>query len=657
MTPLTALLFTALFSAPVHAKSWDWFGILAALSGHEDSTELETSSDVLEFLAQDPQGDADRAAIAEFLEDLTAQELHELMEDVREADLLEAFLELVLQTSDGEEVEDGVRLAAERLMESGDNDHLAIVMASTPMDTSETSGTEYGEGHGFIADEEGGSVLFNTQELRRPQDLSQALADALSLADLCRRSQQMGEQCNLAEAPPEPAAIPSSIPQESKPLETTTLTLDVFDDDFDEVIEVEAKSAKREENDSNSYNDHFTWTGGRGGVDFEAPYTLTAEEVFRYESSQSWGGNPKGADVGGAEVTDGKKGTAKKPVLAYDNFSASIAGDFRRVGDSVVMIGDDNTHLRFIGYEAKSFIGGEINKTGVKAAASGSLNAYLARARSYESISLIEGESYGFALKEYAEANIGANAGLGSSLTVGLSGVELSGEAKAFAGADASSWVGGGVSLCNIKVDLRGKGNVSAGIGAKAMGTVTADWSEGKFGVGGEIAATLGLGGGTGANVWIDAQSLVKTPGVVVDCFGNKIEELGELTHMMDVAHATRDTTLWMADQYQEVNATTAMAHSEASIALGGEILTVADTTIDFTMDTVHSTRDTSLAALDWTAGKVDQHVVGDVGDALQIGFGYAENLVVDQIGSAFVSSFSSLKGLFGGCPLKGACN
>ena len=124
----------------------------------------------------------------------------------------------------------------------------------------------------------------------------------------------------------------------------------------------------------------------------------------------------------------------------------------------------------------------------------------------------------------------------------------------------------------------------------------------------------------------------------------------------MDVAHATRDTTLWMADHYQEVNATTSMAHAEASIALGGEILDVADTTIDFTMDTAHSTRDISLAALDWTAGKVDQHVVGDVGDALQIGFGHAENLVVDQVGAAFVDGLNKVKGLFGGCSLFGGC-
>ena len=363
-------------------------------------------------------------------------------------------------------------------------------------------------------------------------------------------------------------------------------------------------------------------------------------------------------------MTDGKNGTAKKPVMDFDTFSVSIAGDFRRVGDSVVMIGNDNTHLRFLGYEAKTFIGAEINKTGGKASTSASLNTYLARARSYESIDLIKGETFGLALKEYTEANIGANAGLGSSLKVGLSGVELSGEAKAFAGADAGGWLGGGVSLCKIKVDLRGKGYVSAGIGGKVTGTVTADWSEGKFGVGGGIAATLGLGGGTGANVWIDAQPLVKTPGVVIACFGDKLEELGEMTHMMGVAHTTRDTTLWMADQYQETNATTSMAYSEASIALGEGLVTVAQNTAHFVAEDIAmpyadanqnlalgyvemagSVTDATSTAFDWSTDRAS-----DVGGALKIGLGHAENLVVDQVGGAFVDGFNAVKGLFGGC-------
>jgi hypothetical protein len=376
---------------------------------------------------------------------------------------------------------------------------------------------------------------------------------------------------------------PVWLPATENAPEIRTVTVDVFDDDFDEVIEAETKPTKNQEEGSNAYNDHFTWLGGRGGVDFATPYTMTADEVFSSSATYNWGANPNEADVGGAEVTDGKNGTAKKPLLAYDNFSASIAGDFRRAGDSVVKIGNDNTHLRFLGYEAKSFVGAEVNKAGVKGSASVSLNTYLARARTYESIDLFKGDTFGFALKEYGEANIGANAGLGSTLTLGRSGIELGGEAKVFAGADAGGWLGGGVSLCDVKVDLRGKGNVSAGVGGTLKGSAKADWSGGKFELGGGIAATLGLGGGTGANVWIDAQALVKTPGVVVDCFGDKIEELGELTHMMGVAHGTRD--------------------------------------------------------------------------ALQSGYGVAENLVVDQIGSAFVGGFNSVKGLFGGCSLFGGCN
>jgi hypothetical protein len=70
------------------------------------------------------------------------------------------------------------------------------------------------------------------------------------------------------------------------------------------------------------------------------------------------------------------------------------------------------------------------------------------------------------------------------------------------------------------------KGEVSAGAGAKATGTIQVDWAKGTAKISGELAATLGLGAGAGAEITIDISALISDPGAVADCLLDGLEEL-----------------------------------------------------------------------------------------------------------------------------------
>lgn len=101
------------------------------------------------------------------------------------------------------------------------------------------------------------------------------------------------------------------------------------------------------------------------------------------------------------------------------------------------------------------------------------------------------------------EASVGAEAE--ASLTVGPDGVQI--EGGAFAGASA-----GGVAEVEVAgVTVGANGELRAGIGAE--GSVEVSFDDGRFVIGGEVAAVLGVGGEWGWEITVDVGELNESIG------------------------------------------------------------------------------------------------------------------------------------------------
>jgi hypothetical protein len=173
---------------------------------------------------------------------------------------------------------------------------------------------------------------------------------------------------------------------------------------------------------------------------------------------------------------------------------------------------------------------------------------------------------------------VGVEGELHGTATAGKEGVTLEAKAEVFAGAKANGQIPLTLSLCKMKATGRLKGEVSAGAGAKAVGTIKIDWAKGTATVSGELAATLGLGAGLGADVVIDLSALVKDPGAVADCLLDGVKELassavelgGDLVDAAGQALSTAGEAI--ADAADTVGSAIADGVGRAADAVGGAV-------------------------------------------------------------------------------------
>lgn len=144
--------------------------------------------------------------------------------------------------------------------------------------------------------------------------------------------------------------------------------------------------------------------------------------------------------------------------------------------------------------------------------ATGTAGAYLVKAEAEGSLKAGPAEVGGSA-KGFVGAEVNGN------LTVGGNGLDA--KIDAFAGARVEGEVHGDVG--GIGAGLKGEAWV--GVGAEA--NVTAGFNEdGKFKIGGELGAGVGVGGKVGFEITVDPAEVVKTAGDVANAAGDAIDAM-----------------------------------------------------------------------------------------------------------------------------------
>ena len=161
----------------------------------------------------------------------------------------------------------------------------------------------------------------------------------------------------------------------------------------------------------------------------------------------------------------------------------------------------------------------ELTPDGVKLGAEASVGAKAKGEASAE---------YGIAeVKAEGEASLGVNGE--ASLTAGPTGVDA--KVEAFAGGKVEGEVGADVGGVGVGV----KGEAWAGAGIEAGATIGMG-DDGKFHLGGEVGAALGVGGKIGGEITIDPAEVAETVGDAADAVGDFANETGE--RIGDVASA-----------------------------------------------------------------------------------------------------------------------
>ncbi|MGD9753149.1 MAG: hypothetical protein AB7W59_19315 [Acidimicrobiia bacterium] len=129
-----------------------------------------------------------------------------------------------------------------------------------------------------------------------------------------------------------------------------------------------------------------------------------------------------------------------------------------------------------------------------------------------------------FEASALAEASAAADA----KFELSLNGIAVGASAEALAGVSAAASAGGSISLYGATIiSAKGTIEVSAGVGFKAGGTF--EFKNGVLTISGELAATLGLGGGFGLEVTVDFKALAQAIELaVVDAFTDKQAQLAE---------------------------------------------------------------------------------------------------------------------------------
>lgn len=238
-------------------------------------------------------------------------------------------------------------------------------------------------------------------------------------------------------------------------------------------------------------------------------------------SKDFWKSDPTWEKKGVSEWEKGKgwaKLEAEKPKTTPE---IHVFGDKVDGAAEVWGIGDDKNNLKVLGTEGLA--GYTVGyKDGVKVSATAMGKAYLIRGKLEGTAQLLGDAETGLSITGKVDARVGVEGVVGGSVVVNKEKIALGGSAQAFAGAKAFGQVPLTATLCKLAATGRIKGEVSAGIGGTASGTVEVDWSSLKVKVSGSLAATLGLGAGVGGDVYVDLSELVDDPSAVLDCLKDK---------------------------------------------------------------------------------------------------------------------------------------
>lgn len=179
-------------------------------------------------------------------------------------------------------------------------------------------------------------------------------------------------------------------------------------------------------------------------------------------------------------------------------WDGSVSGETELAGATLA----GEAGLKTLGAEGKA--GLSVTGDGLTAEAKG--GAYLAKATAAGTA------QYGI-VGAGAKGQAYAGAEAGAHASVGTQGLKVG--AEAFAGAKAEGSVHADVAGVGAGV----KGEAWAGVGASADATVGMD--DGKFTIGGELGAGLGVGGKVGFEVTVDAGEVVDTVGDAADAVGD----------------------------------------------------------------------------------------------------------------------------------------
>ncbi len=163
-------------------------------------------------------------------------------------------------------------------------------------------------------------------------------------------------------------------------------------------------------------------------------------------------------------------------------------------------------------------------ENGIKASASGRVKGTLAEGtasgQANTSLGPINAGAQG-----QATGSVGGEAHAGGQASVSTSGVTLEGGAGASAAAKISGEGSCTVSCFGVSLTGTAEGDLRAGASAEAHGIISLNG--GKIIFGGKIAGALGVGGGVGGSIKIDASKLIDN---VKDWFKSKVEPKPEPT-------------------------------------------------------------------------------------------------------------------------------
>jgi len=253
-------------------------------------------------------------------------------------------------------------------------------------------------------------------------------------------------------------------------------------------------------------------------------------------SKDFWKSDPTWEKKGASEWQKGKGWNSVEPEPSKTVPELHVYGDSVQGDAEVWGIGDDKNNLKVLGVDGLA--GYTVGyKDGLKVSGTAMGKAYLIRGKLEGTAQLLGDEETGLSITGKVDARVGVEGVAGADIVVNKEKVAVGGSLQGFAGAKAFGQVPLTATLCKLAATGRVKGEVSAGIGGTASGTIEVDWSSLKVKVSGSLAATLGLGAGVGGDVFVDLSELVDDPSAVLNCLKDKaiavaeaaIEKGGEL--------------------------------------------------------------------------------------------------------------------------------
>ncbi len=316
--------------------------------------------------------------------------------------------------------------------------------------------------------------------------------------------------------------------------------------------------------------------------DFDLP-TGGAPGLFDYPKGQIskdfWKSDPTWQTKGAAEWEKGKGWTKQEVAKPKTRPEVHLYGDSVKGDANVWGIGDDKNNLKVLGVDG--IAGYTVGyKDGLKVSGTAMGKAYLIRGKLEGTKQLLGDQETGLSITGKLDARVGVEGVAGADIVVNKQKVAVGGSLAGFAGAKAFGQVPLTATLCKLAATGRLKGEVSAGIGGTASGTIEVDWSSLKVKVSGSLAGTLGLGAGVGGDVYVDLSELVDDPMAVINCLKGKAKDLalkalaaGEalVDAAVDVAEAGVDLAIEGAQKLNDglSRAKTAVTNKVASVASG----------------------------------------------------------------------------------------